>query len=280
MKILITNDDGVQAPGIAILARHVSRWVDADPANRQAMVVAPDRNYSGFSAAVGDVFEMEGVKYERFTIDGAESLPTYGLDAAPALCTILGVVGTFDFVPDFVLSGINAGANVGRSILHSGTVGAVLTGAQFGLSGLAVSVQWGDDVHYDTAGAVAVEVLQELANAPRGTLLNLNVPNLPGAQLKGVRRGRVSHAALVHDALDPTRETLGVSGMLKLNLGAASPSLGDTSDEAEDDDGALIHAGYAALTPLRGPHEDSDPALDDTVETALNIIAKHLEERY
>ena len=69
MKILITNDDGVKAPGIAILARHVSRWVDADPANRQAMVVAPDRNYSGFSAAVGDVFEMEGVKYERFTID-------------------------------------------------------------------------------------------------------------------------------------------------------------------------------------------------------------------
>ncbi len=280
MKILITNDDGVQAPGIAILARHVSRWVDADPANRQAMVVAPDRNYSGFSAAVGDVFEMEGVKYERFTIDGAESLPTYGLDAAPALCTILGVVGTFDFVPDFVLSGINAGANVGRSILHSGTVGAVLTGAQFGLSGLAVSVQWGDEVHYDTAGAVAVEVLQELANAPRGTLLNLNVPNLPGAQLKGVRRGRVSHAALVHDALDPTRDNLGESGTLKLNLGAASPSLGDTSDEADDDDGALIHAGYAALTPLRGPHEDSDPALDDTVEAALNIIAKHLEERY
>jgi len=280
MKILITNDDGVKAPGIATLARHVARWVSEDPDSRQAMIVAPDRNYSGFSAAVGDVFEMDGVKYERFVIDGAESLPTYGLDAAPALCTILGAVGTFDFVPDFVLSGINAGANVGRSILHSGTVGAVFTGAQFGLSGLAVSVQWGDEVHYDTAGAVAVEVLQELANAPRGTLLNLNVPNLPGAELKGVRRGRVSHAALVHDALDPAGDSLGASGVLKLNLGAASPSLGDTSDEAEDDDGALIHAGYAALTPLRGPREDSDPGLDDTVEAALNIIAKHLEERY
>ncbi|MEI6709671.1 MAG: 5'/3'-nucleotidase SurE [Actinomycetota bacterium] len=280
MKILITNDDGVQAPGIATLARCVATWVEADPRNRQAIVVAPDRNYSGMSAAVGDVFDMEGVKYERFTIEGAESLPTYGLDAAPALCTILGVVGTFDFVPDFVLSGINAGANVGRSILHSGTVGAVFTGAQFGLSGLAVSVQWGDDVHYDTAGAVAVEVLEQLAAAPRGTLLNLNVPNLPGAELKGVRRGRVSHAAVVHDALDASGGTLGERGVLKLNLGSASPSLGDTSDEAEDDDGALIHAGYAVVTPLRGPHEDSNPGLDDTVNAALSVISKHLKERY
>ena len=280
MKILITNDDGVMAPGIAVLARHVARWVQQDPDHRQAMVVAPDRNYSGMSAAVGDVFVMDGVKYERFSIEGAQSLPTYGLDAAPALCTILAAVGTFDFVPDFVLSGINAGANVGRSILHSGTVGAVLTGAQFGLSGLAVSVQWGDDVHYDTAGAVAVEVMQELANAPQGTLLNLNVPNLPGAQLQGVRRGRISHAALVHDAIDRTGLVLGDSGVLELNMGAASPALGDTSDEASDDDGALVHAGFAALTPLRGPHEDSDPGLDDTVTAALAAITRHLKERY
>lgn len=280
MKILITNDDGVHAPGIAVLARNVAQWVSRDPANRQAMVVAPDRNYSGMSAAVGDVFEMDGVAYERFSIKGAESLPTYGLDAAPALCTILGAVGTFDFVPDFVLSGINAGANVGRSILHSGTVGAVLTGAQFGLSGLAVSVQWGDEVHYDTAGTVSLEVLQELGSAPKGTLLNLNVPNLPGSQLKGVRRGRVSHAALVHDALDTGGGSLGQRGRLQLNLGAASPTLGDTSDEADDDDGALVHAGYAALTPLRGPHEETDPGLDDTVERALSAISKHLRERY
>jgi len=280
MKILITNDDGVKAPVIATLARCVAELAARDPSNRQAMVVAPDHNYSGMSAAVGDVFEMPGVKYERYTIEGAESLPTYGLDAAPALCTILGAVGTFDFVPDFVLSGINAGANVGRSILHSGTVGAVLTGAQFGLSGLAVSVQWGDDVHYDTAGAVAVEVLAELEKAPSGTLLNLNVPNLPGSALRGVRRGRVSHAALIHDALEANGQALGDSGMLKLNLGEASPSLGDTSDEADDDDGALVHAGFASLTPLRGPHEDSNPGLDDIMEAALNKIATHLQERY
>ena len=163
MRLLLTNDDGVLAPGMAILARRVALWIDA-PADdvREAIIVAPNRNYSGMSSAVGDVFERPTVKYRRHRIAGAESIVTYGLEAPPALCAILGALGRFDFTPDVIVSGINAGANVGRSVLHSGTVGAVLTGAQLGLSGLAVSVQWGEDVHYDTAALVAIEVLDEL----------------------------------------------------------------------------------------------------------------------
>ncbi len=138
-------------------------------------------------SAVGDVFDRPSVKYRRHTIAGAESIVTYGLEAPPALCTILGALGSFDFQPDVVVSGINNGANVGRSILHSGTVGAILTGAQLGLSGLAVSAQWGDDViHYETAGALAVEVLDELSRAPQRTLLNLNVPK--PSHFRGSRR--------------------------------------------------------------------------------------------
>ncbi len=280
MRILITNDDGVRAPGLAILAQHVAKWVANAPVGepREAVVVAPHTNYSGMSSAVGDVFSNPTVSYERYEIPGAESITAYSVEAPPALCAILGAVGAFNYQPDLVLSGINAGANVGRSVLHSGTVGAILTGAQLGLSGLAVSVQWGEDVHYDTAAEVAIEVLNELSSAPSRTLLNLNVPNLRAGELKGVRRGRISGAGIVKSASPPVgADALGDKGELTLRLGAATPSLGDVSDEDADEDGALLVAGYASLTPLRGPHEDADPGLDGLMHSALAAITRHLE---
>ena len=280
MRILITNDDGVGAPGIAVLARAVARWIDDCPQGevRDALIVAPYTNHSGMSAAVGDVFDHPTVAYRRHTIAGAEAIPTFALDAPPALCALLGSLGSFGADPDLVLSGINAGANVGRSVLHSGTIGAVFTAAQVGLSGLAISVQWGEVVHYETAAAVAMQVIHELLRAPSRTLLNLNVPNLPAAELRGVRRGHISTAGVVK-AAGPRAggEPLGDEGELPLRLGAASPELGDVSDESADDDGALLAAGYASLTPLRGPHEDTDIALDLTIETALELIDRHLE---
>lgn len=279
MRILITNDDGVAAAGIAVLVRHVARWIEECPSGeeREALVVAPDTNYSGMSSAVGDIFGQPSVHYRRHAIEGAPHVATYALTAPPALCALLGALGTFDFQPDLILSGINAGANVGRSVLHSGTVGAILTGAQLGLSGLAVSVQWGDEVHYDTAGAVAVEVLEELFRAPTRTLLNLNVPNVPTSELRGVRRGRVSTAGIVKSAGPQAGgEPLGEEGELPIRVGAATPQLGDVSDEAADDDGALLAAGFASLTPLRGPHEDTDTALDDVIHSALAAITRHL----
>ena len=127
-----------------------------------------------------------------------------------------------------ILSGINAGANVGRSVLHSGTIGAILTGAQLGLSGLAVSVQWGENVHFDTAGDVAIEVLQELLNAPSRTLLNLNVPNLPVERTEG-------RAARAHLDRGPRqggraprrrRSRSADEGELQMRLGAATPATG------------------------------------------------------
>jgi 5'-nucleotidase len=279
MKILLTNDDGVLAPGIAALARAVAHWVERCPSNeeRQALVVAPDRNYSGMSSAVGDVFELPTVPYERHWISGAESIPTYGVQAPPALCAIIGSLGSFGMKPDLVISGINAGANVGRSVLHSGTVGAIMSAAQLGLSGLAVSVQWGEDVHYDLAAQLAIEVLDELFRAPSRTLLNLNVPNLTREHLRGVRRGRISTAEVLMAAgPDAGGAPIGDKGELPLLLGAASPMVGDVSDEDEGDDGALVVAGFASLTPIVGPHENTDAALDDVIHTALGVISRHL----
>ena len=279
MRILITNDDGILAPGIGALARAVAQWIAHCPPGdvREAIVVAPNVNYSGMSSAVGDVFEHPKVAYKRHYLPGAEAIPAYGLEAAPALCTIVGAVGSFDFQPDMVLSGINAGANVGRSILHSGTIGAILTGAQLGLSGLAVSVNWGENVHYDTAAAVAVEILEELGSAPARTLLNLNVPNLSPSELKGVRRGRISTAGIIKQAGPRAGgEPLGEEGELPLRLGAATPTLGDVSDEDADEDGALIAAGFASLTAILGPHEDNNPVLDDLMHRSLRTISEHL----
>ena len=282
MRLLITNDDGITATGIKALTRAVARWIEVAPSGeiREAMVVAPNRNHSGMSSAVGDVFDHPTVAYKRHYIEGAESIPAYGLDATPALCTIIGALGSFNYRPDVVLSGINAGANVGRSVLHSGTIGAILTGAQLGLSGLAVSIQWGENVQFDVAAAVAIEVLDQMAHAPARTLLNLNVPNLTADQLRGVRRGRISTAGIVKSA-GPVAggADLGEEGELPLRLGSATPELGDVSDEEPEDDGALVAAGYASLTPLRGVHEDTDTNMDDLVRASLAAIEQHLAAR-
>ena len=280
MRILITNDDGINAPGITALTRATSRWIERCPEGeiREAIIVAPDKNYSGMSSAVGDVFDNPSVKYKKQKIEGADNIQGYALDAPPALCAILGAVGSFNFQPDLILSGINAGANVGRSVLHSGTVGAILTGAQLGLSGLAVSTNWGENVSYEPAADIAIEVLEVMLQAPQRTLMNLNVPNLPKNEIKGVKRGRISTAGIVKSAKSGTGGPLDDEGELKLRLGAATPELGDVSDEDADEDGALIAAGYASLTPLRGPHEDSDMGLSDLMHMSLSVIERHLKE--
>ena len=278
MRLLITNDDGISAPGIQTLARAISRWVAVNPAERSAIVVAPATNQSGMSSAVGDVFEKPSVHYKKVRISGADNIPAYALEATPALCTIIGALGSFGERPTMVVSGINAGANVGRSVLHSGTIGAILTGSQLGLSGLAVSVQWGDNVHYDTAANVAVEVLDQFFTAPERTLLNLNVPNLAPDELQGVRRGRISTAGIIKSAGRSVNGVeLGEEGEMPLRFGAATPDLGDVSDEEPDDDGALIAAGYASLTPLRSVTEETSAHIDDLVRNSLSAIAAHLD---
>ncbi len=282
MNIFLTNDDGIDAEGLAVMARAVSSWLASSPrgAGHQAVIGAPHANYSGMSSAIGDIFDDATVPYRRRVIDGVDNIPTFELTAPPALCAIIGGLGTFGWVPDIILSGINPGANVGRSVLHSGTVGAVLTGAQMGISGLAVSMQWGESVHYETAAHMAIEVLEELLDAPTLTSFNLNVPNVPLDQLRGVRRARISLAEVV-DAAGPLAggEPLGESGLLPLRWGAASPSIGDVSDEEADDDGALVDAGYAALTPIQGPRENNDLALDAIVRSSLARLSRHIEER-
>jgi 5'-nucleotidase len=277
VHILVTNDDGVHAPGLAALAQALARWMDqgSEQGDRAVTVVAPLTNHSGAGAAVGTVFERDAIAYREARIPGAESVPSYGVDASPALAVILGVLGAFGPPPDAVLSGINLGVNIGRSILHSGTVGAVLTGAQLGVKGLAVSMRSdGERHHFETAADLAVAMLDVLTDAPARTVLNLNVPSRPIDDLRGVRHGALSTAAMIRGVTreeDPRSSDGSVDGVrpeiaststalregrIVLQLGTAIPSLGDVTDEAPDDDGALVAAGYASITALVGVRED------------------------
>jgi 5'-nucleotidase len=285
VRILVTNDDGVHAPGLAAITRALAAWAaDGPPAeDRQVVVVAPMANHSGAAAAVGTVYEREAISYKSVLIADAEAVPTYGLDASPALSVIVGALGAFGPRPDLIVSGINLGVNVGRSVLHSGTVGAVLTGAQLGLSGLAVSMRSGSTLEpWDTAAGIAVSLLPVLVAAPPRTVLNLNVPSVAPGELRGVRRGRISTAGIIKAAADTVRRepinpiSSGLvsgdnpdEGEVRLTLGAAVPSLGDVGDEDSEDDGALVAAGFASLTPLVGVREDASSSADDLIRAAL-----------
>lgn len=281
MRILVTNDDGVRAPGIAALARA------AHGTGHEVVVVAPLVDYSGSGAAVGPVHSRDGVDYESHVIEELD-IPTYGIDGPPALAVILSCVGGFGPPPDLVLSGVNHGINVGRSAMHSGTVGAALTGAHFGLRCLAASIRWGDEpVPWETPASLAAALVALLAESPAGTVLNLNTPNLPLPEVRGVRRGHLARGgsirSAVHDAGAPPHPpddghphvSLPPAGSGTLRLDLAAPGPTRPGDDLDSDAG-LVAADFVSITALVGVREaglDADPV----VAEALEVVAGRLD---
>lgn len=268
MRVLVTNDDGVHAPGLGALVRALAGWA-AEEEGREVVVAAPLANYSGASSAVGTVYEREAVGCRRVRIEGAEEIEAYGIDAPPALTAIIGAFGAFGPSPDLIVSGINLGVNVGRSVLHSGTIGAALSTAQHGFRGLAVSLRSLPTPHeWETATTLALGILSTVAAAPPRTVVNLNVPNLPLHELRGVVAAGISDAGIIKGA---HAELDGEVGTVRLALGTAIPSLGDTTGE-DSTDAALVGAGYATLTALHGVGEDRRPGARAVVERALRAL--------
>jgi 5'-nucleotidase len=169
-RILVTNDDGVSAPGLLVLARAL---VDA---GHDVVVAAPLNEHSGASAAIGPVHLTGGVTFQRRELDGLPGVPAYGLDGPPALAVLAARLEGFGPPPELIASGINPGNNTGRAVLHSGTVGAALAGANFGVSAVAVSVGFSEPPCFETAAPFAVAAVEFLQGAPAGTVLNLKRP--------------------------------------------------------------------------------------------------------
>ncbi len=259
--MLVTNDDGVFAPGIRALAGALLR------AGHDVSVIAPAQDCSGFGAALGPLHVTGKIDFERATIEGLDA-PVYAVSGPPALCTFAACLGGFGDAPDMIVSGINLGANTGRAILHSGTVGAALTGLNFSCPGLAVSQVVGDPQHWDSAALIAAALVARVASWPDDVVLNVNVPNAPLAHISGVVPAVLERGGTVRSALIE-RE----AGVLEWHLPDPRPA------PPEGTDNHWLAQGYATVTPVRGPGtapasvEELAATVSDTLGDAERLSA-------
>lgn len=203
MLILISNDDGYSAPGIEVLARHLSKLADV-------VVVAPEQDRSGAS---NSLTLDRPLSLKRAANVGTACGGFYFVNGTPTDCVHLAVTGMLERKPDMVVSGINLGANMGDDTLYSGTVAAATEGYLLGVPAIAVSLCSKTGAHFETAARVAYELVERFQRSPvdQPTLLNVNVPDVSYEQLKGTqvtRLGRRHKAEPVIKTLNPRGETV------------------------------------------------------------------------
>ncbi len=229
MHILISNDDGYFAPGLACLAQHLSGIAEVT-------VVAPERNRSGASNSL--------TLNRPLNLKQAASGFHY-VDGTPTDCVHLAVTGMLDVQPDIIVSGINAGANMGDDTIYSGTVAAATEGFLLGIPSIAISMVEHDPEHYDTAGKVAVELVQRFMREaqPRPWLLNVNVPDIPYEQLQGMEVTRLGKR---HKA-EPVIKASNPHGQPIYWVGPA----GKAQDAGEGTDFHATGNGRVSITPLQ-----------------------------
>lgn len=177
MRILLSNDDGYQARGLRTLAEHLKPIADV-------VVVAPDRNRSGASNSLTleTPLRVERVEPNLYYVNGT-----------PTDCVHIAITGLLDQEPDVLISGINNGANLGDDVLYSGTVAAAMEGRFLGIPSIAVSLVLNGFEHYETAAQLVRKLVERNVTDPLPTdsILNINVPDVPFADLKGVRATRL-----------------------------------------------------------------------------------------
>jgi len=177
MRILVTNDDGILAPGIVALAEAMKEF-------GEVIVIAPDRNNSGVSSAISLEMPLRVTEIRS---------NWFQLNGTPADCAKLALSGFLKQEPDMVISGINAGSNLGDDVIYSGTVGAAIEGRYLGLPSLAFSLAGHDGfMHYDSAAKVAAQTMRRLLKheLQPGLILNINVPNIPFEKINGFQATR------------------------------------------------------------------------------------------
>ncbi|MDX1450956.1 MAG: 5'/3'-nucleotidase SurE [Oleiphilaceae bacterium] len=229
MRILVSNDDGVNAEGINALAEVLAEVADV-------RVVAPDRDHSGASGSLtlSRPLQVSRLRNGYYCVDGT-----------PADSVHIGVTALFDEEFDRVVSGINSHENLGDDVLYSGTVAAAIEGRFLKLPAIAVSLVNRDNHHYETAAQVVRELLlrQSILNVPPRTVLNVNVPDVPYEQLKGIKVTRLGHRAKGM----PPQAMADPRGRQRFWISVA----GEGDDAGPGTDFHAVAQGYVSITPLQ-----------------------------
>ena len=229
MKILLSNDDGYQAEGLAALAAALAGLADLT-------IVAPDRNQSGASHSL----TLESPLRVGRTSDGR-----YFVNGTPTDCVHMAITGLLSEEPDMVIAGINHGANLGDDVLYSGTVAAAVEGRFLGLPAIAVSLASHAPRNFEAAGRAARLLLERLIRdpLPSDTILNVNVPDLPFSEIRGFEATRLGY----RHRSEPVVETKDPKGRPVFWVGAA----GAGQDAGPGTDFHAVEHGLVSVTPLQ-----------------------------
>ena len=231
MRILVSNDDGVDAPGIRILAEGLRG------AGHEVWVVAPDRDRSGASNSLTLDLPIRSKRLDPHTIR---------VNGTPTDCVHLALTGMLDFDPDIVVSGINNSANLGDDVIYSGTVSAAMEGRFLGLPAVAMSLVTVDRAakHYETAARAAVEIVARLKSdpLPADTILNVNVPDLAWEELAGFEVTRLGNRHR-SEACIPQHDPRGGTVYW---IGPAGPE----QDAGPGTDFHAVRTGYISISPI------------------------------
>lgn len=228
MRILLSNDDGYLAPGLACLASSLQPIADID-------VVAPQRDRSGASNSL--------TLNQPLRLHKGDNGFHY-VDGTPTDCVHLAITGLMEKEPDMVISGINCGANLGDDVLYSGTVAAAMEGRFLGLPAIAVSLIGREGNYYQTAAEVVLRLLEQLKAdpLPADTILNLNVPDVPYGELSGFEATRLGHR---HKS-EPVIEDADPHGQKIYWVGPP----GAEADAGPGTDFNAVNRNYVSITPL------------------------------
>jgi 5'-nucleotidase len=234
MNILLSNDDGYRAPGLAAMVKAISDF-------GEVTVIAPDQDRSGASNSLTLTVpvRVEQIENGYFVCSGT-----------PTDCVHLGITGLMPQGPDMIISGINNARNLGDDVLYSGTVGAAMEGRFLNLPAIAVSLAGDDPTHFDTAGNVVRQLLERMLQTPLSprTILNVNVPDLPRDQISGWQATRLGG----RDRAFPTIRATDPVGKDIYWIGAA----GLEKDAGPGTDFFAIANGYVSITPLTADMTD------------------------
>ncbi len=230
MHVLVSNDDGLEAPGIRLLAERLAEAA-------RITIVAPDRDRSGASNSL-TLDQPIRVDFRRDSV--------YRVYGTPTDCVHIAITGLLDDDPDMVISGINAGANLGDDVLYSGTVAAAMEGRFLGLPAMAISLVFdnGPPRNYDSGARAAMMLMRRLQSEPlpADTILNVNVPDLPWESIKGFETTRLGHR---HRA-EPSIPLEDPRGRRFFWVGPA----GREQDSGPGTDFDAVRRGYVSVTPI------------------------------